>query len=110
MKQTNSLILIAILLLTSACATTGKYEENLKAWVGKPKTKLYSEWGSPNQEYLTPEGKAAALYSNRHTEHIQTNYISSYNVDHYCETTFIIDNKTGLIERWQWKGNSCTAN
>ncbi len=134
MKQIAFGLILTMLLL--ACATSQKYDQELKSWVGKSESSLISAWGRPSaQKYLGNNSKVLTytranevvipseyyIYNDGwgETDIVYDPFMSDYNfspysemvdtaVEEICQTSFWIEN--GIITSWKWRGNNCVAN
>lgn len=121
------LLYITLLVYTTACATTEKYEAKLASWVGKSEKSLVQAWGAPDSVYeLSRDEKILTYQSARNVffpgsaPSYQTNFVGntaytnayggspSMNVSMSCKTSFTIEKKK--VISWSWKGNDCRAN
>lgn len=133
MKQIVFGLILTMLLL--ACATSQKYDAELKNWVGQSEASLIAAWGQPTgQKYLNNHSKIITYTRISDwlvpTEYYLDNdgwgageivydpYLTEYNfapyseivdttVQQICQTSFWIDN--GIITAWKWRGNNCVA-
>ena len=111
-------VLIIIVMVTFAlitgCATTAKFEENLRSWVGADINRLIMSWGPPSNEYTMPNGNIAYTWLYVAGQRVYANYnyylnsISGGAVTVYCKIT-MITNTDGVITYWRWEGNACRA-
>ena len=53
LEMKNGIIVVAIAIFLTACATTANYEKILSSWVGKNADDLVSSWGPSSQQYGT---------------------------------------------------------
>ncbi|MGH9485697.1 MAG: hypothetical protein ACRD1F_11635 [Terriglobales bacterium] len=118
-------------------ATRSGYDAVLKTWVGDSTRDLVARWGKPDARYLSGDGGTVLQYArtsgtsadlqigqpqfgthvtegaaNPSTEFFeaakrQQEYMS-VDVVHRCITRFIAD-RNGVIQRWQYLGDSCRA-
>lgn len=89
------------------CATEGKYERNMNAWLGHSEPELVSKWGIPNSTYQLLDTKYLTYISDGGT----TGYVSQgfvITTAHWCKTTIQIS-ATGIVQSLTWQGNSCRA-
>lgn len=134
MKQIAFGLIVTFLLL--ACATSQKYDQQLKGWVGQKESALIEAWGRPSaQKYLSPNSKVIT-YTKISDYFVPSEYyfyndgwgvsdivydpfMNDYNftpyaqmvdteVEEICQTSFWIEN--GIITSWKWRGNNCVAN
>lgn len=114
MRTLKSLIMTALMLFVSSCATTEKYEEVLSSWVRKPASELFYTWGAPASSFTDSMGNKFYTY-NYNGGSVgntflnppgggATTYVNSY----WCKTTFIA-NSSDVIQSWKWEGNSCKS-
>lgn len=101
------IILLSATTLLLNCATTGKYEEKLRSWVGRPESELLKSWGPPDQSYPNGEGKIIT-YKNNYGTKVNTGSAEVTAYDVYCNTSFYLT-KDSVIEYWRWKGNDCVS-
>ena len=121
--------LIALLIVCcvlSGCATTAKYEENLKSWIGHDDRELFSSWGPPFSVYELSKNEKLVTYTRSNNVMLPgtapsytTNVIGStaystpyggtapMNINLHCKTTFTITDH--VITNWRWEGNDCTS-
>lgn len=112
-------------MLTSACATEGRYKNALNTWIGSPEINLIQSWGPPQQAYETG-GHKFLVYSSNSSMFLpgssptyqttvigNTAYTNAYggtpatNVALSCVTTFEIVNET--VKNWRYQGNNCVS-
>ena len=118
-------ILLLALVMVAGCATTEKYEESLRSWVGSSPDQLISQWGPPDSSFTT--GTSTYLtYSQGRTYNVPgvaptyqttcsfgvctTNAVGGspgYTINSHCKTTFTVQGNQ--ITSWRWEGNSCKA-
>lgn len=107
------LFFVAVLILTSSCATTGKYEEVLNSWMNRPSYELFSTWGSPQDTFTDPSGRKiyTYIYDGGAVGNTMVNpygYATTYVTSYSCKTVFTADQNDRLVS-WAWQGNSCKA-
>ena len=133
MKRIALCLIFTFLLL--ACATSQKYDKELKGWIGKNETSLIQAWGRPSaQKYLSPDSKVITytkisdwivpseyyFYNDGWgvTDVVYDPFMTEYNFTPYaqlmdtevveiCQTSFWIEN--GIITSWKWRGNNCVS-
>ena len=105
-------------LLAGCLATTSKYEDKLKTWVGESESVLVAKWGVPDSFYEAGSTKYLT-YNYRNTGYVPpktTNYgfgsaysstSRGYSYDNQCKTTFTI--VASKVTSWRYKGNSCRS-
>lgn len=117
------LLLIAVLVALSGCATTANYEKTLKSWVGASELDLVRSWGPPQSTHTTG-GRTFLVYSSARSvlmpgvqptytanTYGNTTYVNSHggmpaqNLNFQCQTTFEVSNEK--IVGWSWRGNDC---
>ena len=124
MRKVKFLLAPALIVL-AGCATTTKYEENLRSWVGRTEDDLVRAWGRPaqvrdtdGQRYLT-----YVLAAQRYAPGIAPSFqptiagtsvytdpdsgVPGYSYSLSCKTTFELSN--GVVRSWQLEGNACKA-
>ncbi len=126
------ILLLALVVLVSGCATVAGYEMVLKEWMGKTENHLISRWGIPTETYTTPNGNKLIKYRWQNTYQTGGYYLTeqktayhrgeysgttTYSVDkwvpvenhtNWCDTTFTAS-PDGYLIHWSWRGNSCKA-
>lgn len=133
MKQIAFGLIVTLLLL--ACATSQKYDQELKSMVGKNETALFAAWGKPSAEKYVGDNKKIVTYTKINEWFYPLEYyfyndgwgeenivydpfadeygLEAYGelidteVTQYCQTSFWIEN--GIITAWKWRGNNCVA-
>lgn len=133
MKRIALCLIFTFLLL--ACATSQKYDKELKGWIGKSEASLIQAWGHPSaQKYLSPDSKVITytkisdwivpseyyFYNDGWgvTDVVYDPFMTEYNFTPYaqlmdtevveiCQTSFWIEN--GIITSWKWRGNNCVS-
>ena len=100
------LIGLALPFFIFACATKGKYEENIKSWVGYPVDGLVVQIGPPNQKYQLSNGSWIYEYSSNRTVTVSGYSYQSPETTTYTGTT----NSTGHISTYDNQGNSAYGN
>jgi len=126
MLRIHRLLFIATLaLFLNGCATTDKYEKNLRSWVGHDVNELIASWGYPANSFQAPNGNTVYVYSSSSSYTMPTNTTSTYNVygnsvygnsttnggqtiNAWCQTFFEV-NSSNIITSWSWKGNNCKS-
>lgn len=121
------ILVILLALLATACATTARYEEILKSWVGSSESELVSSWGPPTSFYEAQDGARMLTYRTGrsgvtsipqyqsvptttaygYTSYQTTTTYQTVSYNYWCETTFTVKNDE--IVYWQWQGNNCRA-
>jgi hypothetical protein len=118
----TTLLVTAIFLSVSGCATTEKYEAKLNSWVGDSINELMASWGYPDGSFEAPNGNKVYVYSHRSsfTTPIQTTVHTNLygpptasttggqTLNLWCKTYFEVDNAKNII-KWSWEGNNCTS-
>lgn len=106
-------LMVIFLLFNVGCATTAKYEEKIKTWMGRSEEDLIKGWGPPDQSYPYSGGKILTYNVARGSHQIAnynqfTNqvYVNSYAV--WCKTSFYI-NAAGLVDNFRLEGNACRS-
>jgi hypothetical protein len=64
------LLSLAILLLVTACSTTGYYTQSDSKWRGKSAATLLQQKGTPNETIKTADGLTLMTYTTGHYENI----------------------------------------
>ena len=133
MKHIAFGLIVTMLLL--ACATSQKYDRELKNWVGKKETALLDAWGRPSAEKYLSDNSKIITYTKINEWFYPSEYyfyndgwgvenitydpfmngyeynpyaeITDTEVTQYCQTLFWIEN--GVITAWKWRGNNCVA-
>lgn len=140
MKKCKFLLTLVMffIIFIGGCATTEKYEENLRSWVGRDISNLIASWGYPSNSFKLPNGNTVYQYNYQrsYTTPITYNTVSNYNTNNYainnpsygtyttgstktyqtggqtfnywCKTFFEV-NKSNIIVKWRWEGNSCRS-
>ncbi len=130
-------LLFLIVITTSGCATTVKYEAKLNTLIGESEDSLIAAWGVPDREYHISDSKKAIEYVRKSTVKMggdtyiepriayqsgtignktysgtTTQYVTEttpvYKYKLFCKTSFIID-KSGKVESWHHEGNDCVS-
>lgn len=109
------LALTAVLVpFSAACATAGKYETQLRSWMGADVNQLMASWGPPSNQYIMPDGDTMYTWLWVGGTRITTNYneylgqATTGSVTYWCKTTFTAD-QSGRLVHWQWSGNACRS-
>lgn len=133
MKHIAFGLILTMLLL--ACATSQKYDQSLKNWVGKSENSLIAAWGRPSAQKYLGDNSKVITYTKVDDWFVPSEYyvynggwgtpdivydpfMDEYNftpyaqmvdteVEEICQTSFWIEN--GIITAWKWRGNNCTA-
>lgn len=126
MIKVRTLVIISIVTcISTSCATTAKYEEKLKTWLGHSVDELVNSWGYPANSFEAPNGNKVYVYSSSRSHTSSTHTTSNYNVygntirgnssttggktrTFWCQTFFEVDTNN-IIVRLSWKGNNCTS-
>lgn len=129
----KKLLIITLLWIASACATTEKYNAELNGWIGKKEVALLETWGKPSSIFKLGQQEQIVTYVHQDNEIIPAEsmmYTPDFNngytlyapfsyaedfadwppafvVKNICQTSFHI--KNGIIQSWQWRGNACQA-
>lgn len=119
----------------TACATAGKYNNQLTADVGKSAQQIINQYGNPTHVKRLTNGDEIFTYINVNEQVIPSpnyyfnngfmtedemfapftyggneipvgNFMGEVVTD-YCNTKFYL--KNNIVTSWQWKGNSCVA-
>ncbi|MBU2952736.1 hypothetical protein KO499_02940 [Marinobacter sp. F3R08] len=119
------LFLVVTVVFLSACATTAKYEEILKTWVGSDINHLVASWGYPQNSFEAPNGNTVYMYSSSGSYTMPTQTTTTYNaigntvygnstttggqtLNFSCRTYFEVNDSDRIVS-WRWQGNNCTA-
>lgn len=112
-----------MLLFLGACAATPEntYLRNVKAWLGRTPTELTASWGKPTQTFYKSDGTEYLVYmtdKNIYLPGVQDETgngmlaydsplqgTSAYDVQVYCQTTFLVRNNR--IVDFLSQGNDC---
>lgn len=122
-------LVLCLVILLSACASTGNYENTLQPWVGSSETNLYQNWGNPASEfYVTPDTKIVTYiqtenqpidgntqpyagievdYQAIETPNYGEDLSNNDNNEYYCKTSFTITN--GEVVDYNFNGDDCVA-
>ena len=125
MRKVLPLLIAAVTMFLSACATTAGYEKVLNSWVGAREIDLVRSWGPPIQSYEV-DGRKFIVYSSRRNIFIpgtsptyQTSFVGNtaythavggsapMNISKSCMTTFEVS--SDRIVSWMHRGNDCKA-
>jgi len=94
----TKITLFVIILLTSSCATTARFEETYNTWVGMTSVELVAAMGKPNEIIKLPDGT---------TEYSYNLSISKRKpLPNTCILNFILDTG-GVITGIKHEGNLC---
>ncbi len=118
-------LIIALVTVLVACATTTGYKKVLNSWIGAQEVDLIRSWGPPIQSYEAG-GRKFIVYSSSRNVYLsgtapsyrttvigKTAYTNAVggsparNIDMSCTTTFELDGTQ--VVSWSFKGNDCTA-
>lgn len=121
----KTIVLAAVLIILTGCATRANYEKALNSWVGSSEIDLIRKWGVPQQFYETG-GRKFIVYSSSRNMRIpgtppsynstvvgNTTYKNrvggtpDQDIELNCKTTFELENEK--VISWRWQGNDCTA-
>lgn len=89
------LLSLSIIVLTTGCATTAKYNEAINSWIGSNEIDLVKSWSPPEETYET-QGSKFLIYS-------WSQYFDG--MTFYCKTIFEV--RQGFITSAKATGNSC---
>jgi hypothetical protein len=106
--------LALITFLLAACATSGKFKQQMDGWVGGDINQAIMQFGPPSTTYKLPNG--ALMYSWLRVG--KTRVVSNYNAyvnltttqarTDWCQISFTADT-IGHIQAWQANGPSCKS-
>jgi hypothetical protein len=84
----------------------------IETWVGKDVAALWQSWGPPAKKVAAPDGKEYHVYNQKlgrpadsSDESLDVAYAMS--TSRRCETYFVVNPQTRLIEVARWRGSSC---
>lgn len=92
----------------ASCATTGKFENKLKNWIGKSENDLISVQGIPNGTYSLNDGGKLVMYHLNGGSAVYPIGNMYFTENYWCKVTFTIDG-TGTITNWKHEGNKCES-
>jgi len=107
--------LVIIALTIFSCATTAKYEQRIKTWMGHDVNELITSWGPPSNVYTMPNGNKMYTWLRISETLVTSNYNYFLNmtltnsVTYWCKTTFTADRADKIINSI-WEGNNCISN
>lgn len=115
MKYNNIMIFIilAFFVLISGCATTGKFDAQVKSWIGADINKFILAIGPPDDVFKMPDGRImyswmfdnGSVYVGNYNK--TTNLIVGGNINKWCKLTYIV--KDDVITGYQYNGNYCKS-
>lgn len=107
------ILLITMILMLSACATTKKLETKLASRVGMNVNDLINEIGPPQSSFSKPNGEMIYTWVNERNSTISQSgpFPSSFNNSleverNFCNISYTAD-KEGIIKSWYHYGNIC---
>ena len=124
-------LILSVMVLLNACASTENYQTQLQRWVGRSQAELYQNLGYPETEfYITPETKVVTYVrsGNKPIDGNTSPYAGievayqaietpDYGDDlsnndensdfYYCKTSFTITN--GQVVDFTFNGDDCVA-
>ncbi len=131
----NFIVLAALIMGLSACATSENYTAQLNGEVGKTAQQLTAKYGTPTHVKRLANGDEIFTYININEQvlpdpnyYFNTGFMTedemfapfTYGgnaipvgnfmgevVTDYCKTKFYL--KNNIVTSWQWSGNSCVA-
>lgn len=107
-----AILLSAMILLLSACATTRNYERYLDNWVGKDAGGIVQKWGEPDRINTFADGRKCYEYrfSDRHFDAERApagRGRTGPGANVGCITYFFIDPQSNRVLSWKWEGHDC---
>jgi hypothetical protein len=120
---------LVVVLLSSGCATTAKYEAVLNTWLNNDINALTNSWGYPSGSFIAPNGNKVYVYQRGGSFTMPTTYQTQANVYGYgnmaygtattnvyggqtltfwCRTFFEVDSSNRIV-KWSWQGNNCVS-
>lgn len=120
-----------LLLLLTACTTTGNYQQSAQKWVGASQEELYSNWGMPDSQFNAGPDTVIVTYVQNDNGPIGGNtepyagvevayqaiedpeygdYLSNSprnNPVYFCKTNFTITN--GQVVDYSFNGDDCVT-
>lgn len=128
----KTLMVIALGIVMTACATTAKYRAILDQWHGQPVDNFVQMWGYPNKTLKLDNNQTAYIYSDRQIistpiTQMPTNITTVQNGNNTtvfstpgaivggqicslsCTTWIVFDNKTKKIVNTTFRGNNCVS-
>lgn len=101
-----------------SCATTSKYEERLKQWLGGDIEVFSQQWGQASYSFQLPNEKRVYIWlwvgnllvnKNNYDSALKDIISKGGNVSYnWCKTT-LYTNKEGIIIDYSFEGNYCKA-
>jgi hypothetical protein len=113
-RTTRVLLALALSTAVVACATTGKFKQQMNSWVGNDINNALAQFGPPSSTYKTPNGNTMYTWSFEGGTRAQATYVPAANttvanmVTHSCRITFLAE-PTGRIAAWRANGNMCRS-
>ncbi len=120
----RALIVLALTLATTACATRERYESQLQRWVGANISVVMDAWGYPSGSFEAPSGNLVYVWdrqdayevepaistgiyggSGRYGSAIGFGFGSQTHMMR-CQTYFEVDKKKTILS-WRTQGNNC---
>ncbi len=107
-----------------ACASTGKYDQQVQQWVGKSSSELTASWGQPTTQVSAPDSTTVLVYEKTREVERKTTTSMGYQggtgmasgsipvsadvkiVKKTCKTFFQV-NPQNKITKVEWSGNDC---
>ncbi len=126
-----SFMTVAMLALTSACATTANYQQVLANWQGQNIQDLIKMWGDPDAAIKLPSGNTTYMYTRQQlytapgyptnqpptflsaagpvvSPGVNTTFTGNQTVNLTCRTWFET-NPQGIIVNSRFEGNNCVS-
>ncbi len=99
-------------LIASGCATTSKYSEECKSWVGKDASELFLTWGAPDKSVDVDSETKLVEYLKTNGTIYNPNVLSLMTgggsmVPNACKTQFRI--KSGKVAGGRFWGTACVS-
>ena len=105
-----ALIALMSLGFFTGCATSGKYDNMVRTWVGSSESELIAGWGVPQATHVDPSGRKSFQYTKTSTTTRKvegTLFTPAMDVkdEYWCRTVFFIENDR--VQNYSWDGNNC---
>jgi len=110
-------LIVALCLLSSACASSKMYNQKVSSWIGHDVNELTQVWGYPSSSFVAPNGNT--VYAYQRTAQGKVPYYTTPNgfaygnytfggqsTDWYCLTYFEVNSEKIIIQS-RWEGNLC---
>ncbi len=98
----------------AACATTGKFKQQMNSWLGTDINEVIMRFGPPSNTYTLPNGSKIFTWLWVGNTVVTANYnqylnmVTAGRTTYWCQISFSTGQQN-YVETWQANGNACRS-